>query len=290
MNNVHYGSIAVVLTCFNRKEKTVDCLRNFFASVAHVNIYPTVYLVDDGSSDGTGEVVKAAFPQVNILTGDGNLFWNGGMRKGLAAAMEKGFDFYLWLNDDTILYESAMADMFCCFEERSKHEENSLIVVGATKDVGSDKITYGGVRRESKWRPVRFRLMALGAVSTACDSMNGNCVMVTSAAADVLGNLEAGFTHGMGDIDYGLRAKKAGIGLWVPPVYVGECPNNPIFGSFDDVSLPLSERWRKIRSPKGLPFQTWYVLTRRHAGLLWPVYFLWPYLRVVFSSLKYSQK
>jgi hypothetical protein len=32
---------------------------------------------------------------------------------------------------------------------------------------------------------------------------------------------------------------------------------------------------------KGLPWRSWWVLTRRHAGPFWPVFFLWPYVRVV---------
>ena len=62
-----------------------------------------VYLVDDGSTDGTSEAVKKNFPQVNIIKGDGTLFWNGGMRVAFSKAMESEHDYYLWLNDDTIL-------------------------------------------------------------------------------------------------------------------------------------------------------------------------------------------
>ena len=64
--------IAALLTCFNRKDKTITCLNSV------LNIIPTchVYLVDDASTDGTSEAIKQNFPQVNIIQGNGNLFWS----------------------------------------------------------------------------------------------------------------------------------------------------------------------------------------------------------------------
>ena len=55
----------------------------------------TVYLVDDGSRDGTSRSVAVRFPQISILEGDGSLFWNGGMRKAFAQRLPKVFDGYI---------------------------------------------------------------------------------------------------------------------------------------------------------------------------------------------------
>lgn len=89
--------IAIIMTCFNRKEKTLKCLGSLLADSEH-NLQ--VYMVDDGSTDGTGDAVKVSFPQVNVIRGDGNLFWNRGMHMAFSKAVEVGYDFYLWVNDD----------------------------------------------------------------------------------------------------------------------------------------------------------------------------------------------
>ena len=73
-------SIATIITCHNRKEKTLTCLENLMNQEAVGGIDLKVYLVDDGSTDGTGDMVKQSFPHVNMLQGDGTLYWNGGMR------------------------------------------------------------------------------------------------------------------------------------------------------------------------------------------------------------------
>ncbi len=49
----------------------------------------SVYLVDDGSSDGTGDAVRQAYPSVSVIRGDGTLFWNRGMRKAWEDALKK---------------------------------------------------------------------------------------------------------------------------------------------------------------------------------------------------------
>jgi len=99
---------AVLLTCFNRKEKTLSCLESIYAQSNKEGFTLKVYLVDDGSTDGTSEAVKKNFPQVNVIKGDGTLFWNGGMRVAFSKAMENEHDYYLWLNDDTFIYPDSL--------------------------------------------------------------------------------------------------------------------------------------------------------------------------------------
>src|SRR5580658_7643570 len=96
--------IAVLMTSFNRREVTLKSLDSLFRQQKAEGIRFAVFLVDDGSTDGTGGAVKSLFPQVKVLQGNGALFWNGGMRVAFAAAVQESFDAYLFLNDDTTLY------------------------------------------------------------------------------------------------------------------------------------------------------------------------------------------
>jgi GT2 family glycosyltransferase len=276
--------VATLITCYNRKEKTLACLEALFQITLAEGYSLDVYLVDDGSTDGTEQTVYERYPQITIIKGDGNLYWNGGMRVAFAAALEKGFDYYLWLNDDTLLYPSAIESMIKTSHQLSQLEGKAVVVVGATQDEASGKITYGGVIRPSKWRRTNFVLVSPKDEPVNCETMNGNCVLIPNNIAEKVGNLEPNFIHAMGDLDYGLRVGYAGFSVWVMPGFAGTCSNNPVTGSFNDARLFVTERFRRILQPKALPITSWRVFTQRHAGLLWPIFWLWPYTKVVLNG------
>lgn len=60
-------SIAVLLTVFNRKEQTLQCLSNLFAQTIPNGYDLDVYLTNDGCTDGTPEAVSTQFPQIIII-------------------------------------------------------------------------------------------------------------------------------------------------------------------------------------------------------------------------------
>lgn len=275
-------TIAVLMTCHNRREKTLACLDALFGSAPLIDATVEVFLVDDGSKDGTSEAIKARYPAVNIIAGDGNLFWNGGMRVAFAAAMQKGFDYYLWLNDDTILHVPALPNLLALAKVEARKHNKPAVIVGSTQSELGGSATYGGLNKLSALRPLTHTIV-LESEPAPCDTMNGNCVLIPRDVASKVGNLEPAFVHAMGDIDYGLRVSQAGFPITVLPGFIGVCAHNSVDNTFMDMRLSLGERWKKIMSLKGLPPSQWYVLIRRHAGLLWPLLFVWPYFKVIFG-------
>ncbi|HYE55805.1 MAG TPA: glycosyltransferase, partial [Chitinophagaceae bacterium] len=72
--------IAVLLTTFNRKQKTLACLQSLQQQILPGNVSLEVFLTDDASSDGTAETVLQQFPSTHVFIGTGFLYWAGGMR------------------------------------------------------------------------------------------------------------------------------------------------------------------------------------------------------------------
>jgi GT2 family glycosyltransferase len=278
------SGIAALLTCYNRKAVTLAALARLFAQSAAEEV--TVFLVDDNSPDGSGEAVRAQFPQVRLLHGDGNLFWCGGMRRAFAAALEEDFDFYLWLNDDTMLEPGALDRMMNAYQWVAGRGDGKAIIAGSTRDPQSGRQTYGGLVRASRIHPFKYRMVEPGSEPLPCLTMNGNCVLIPRCVAERVQNLSAEFSHGIGDLDYGLRARQAGCSVWIAPGYIGSCAWNAPRGNFLDEKLPLRQRWRQMMTTKGLPPGEHMEYARRHGGPLWPVFWLLPYLRVVLGSLR----
>ncbi len=275
--------IAVLMTCHNRQEKTLASLKALCKQVLAPQVLVQIYLVDDGSTDNTAEAVRTNYPEVYVLRGDGSLFWNGGMRLAFSASLKVGYEYYLWLNDDTLLEPDALSNLLDTHSYVVAQGSLNSIVVGSTRDQLTRELTYGGV--QSGWHPLKFKLVEPGDKPRMSKTMHGNCVLIPHVVVERVGNLDEAFTHNAGDLDYGLRARKLGCSVWVAPGYVGICSTNPLNGTWKDKHLPLHERLKKVVQPKALPPQERKIFAKRHAGSFWYVYWAFPYVRVLTSSL-----
>jgi GT2 family glycosyltransferase len=276
-------TIAVLITCYNRRDQTIACLDALFRQTSPR--YPvTVYLVDDGSHDGTSTAVQTRYPDVKVLPGTGSLFWNGGMRLAFAQAMQSDYDYYLWLNDDTLLYPHAIQTLLHTSQELIASGHDRALVVGSVQDPRSGELSYGGVIR-SRWHPLRFERLAPKDTMQRCTTLNGNCVLIPRSVVAAIGNLDDRFIHSTGDLDYGLRLGQNGGSVWITPGFLGSCEFNPLrHQAWEAAGLTLGERWQKINQPRGLPIAEWRVFARRHGGGLWFAYWLLPYLRLVWTA------
>lgn len=277
------SNIAVLMTCFNRRDTTMRCLRSIFDqhSIATFNVH--CILVDDGSSDGTSAAVRQGFPEVTIIPEAGSKFWCGGMRIAFGKALREGFDYYLWVNDDVTFYSGFLQRLISGAQIAFDRDGQWGIIVGSCKDPLTGLVSYGGFRSQKRF--LGLKTISPGDDLLRCDTFNGNCVLIPSDVAGRVGNLSSGFSHSLGDIDYGLRAKKLGISSWVVPGFVGECEPNPAKGRWASSDLSIVQRWTAMKAAKGLPPAEYSVFVKEHAGIMWWYYLLKTYIRVIFPSL-----
>ena len=200
--------------------------------------------------------------------------------------MECDADYLLWLNDDTELLPDSISKLLHT-ERTLKHKHGrNVMIVGSTADHESGRLTYGGHIAPQRWRPFFYQRAWHANEPVECHAMNGNVVLIPMPIAHVVGNLDPVFEHAMGDTDYALRARAKGFRIFAAPGFVGHCSNNPTSGTYRDTSLPLSVRWKKMVSRKGLPPTSWCHFTRRHGGPVWLIYFLWPYIKLIAGAIR----
>jgi GT2 family glycosyltransferase len=94
------STVHVLMPVHNRIEYTRQCLKCF-----EEQDYPrvNVIVIDDGSTDGTSEMLAREFPHVKMLRGNGKLWWTGAMWRGVRHVLTKARpdDFVLCINNDT---------------------------------------------------------------------------------------------------------------------------------------------------------------------------------------------
>lgn len=268
-------TIAVLLTVFNRKAKTLECLQRLYAQLPIEGYKIDVYLTDDGCTDGTPEAVKLRFPQVCIIHGDGNLYWNRGMYTAWQKAAKKDYDFYLWLNDDTFVY----SNLFISLLDASEVKEHKSIIVGVTKSSITHKTTYGG-------RLVNGEIPKPNGKLVKVHHFNGNIVLVPKYVFQKIGNLDYYFTHSKGDFDYGLRANKEGLEIYQVGLYLGECEVHETLDKWCNPDIPLKQRWKMLNRPNGMPPKESFYLEKRHIGIFYALFhYITIHIRCLFPKI-----
>jgi len=89
----------IVTPVFNR----VDFTRNYLYALKRQTVKEfKIIIVDDGSEDGTSDMIKDEFPNVIILKGNGNLWWAEATNVGIRYALKNNATSIMMLNDDTV--------------------------------------------------------------------------------------------------------------------------------------------------------------------------------------------
>lgn len=259
---------AIVIPVHNRCAVTLGCIRRLVSE--GVFSWAHVMVVDDGSSDGTATEIAARFPDVELLRGNGQLWWTGAIALGMEAALARGADYIMWLNDDCTPIPGALRRLRDVSAQRSA-------LVGGTCVLPGDEITiYGGLKRNGfAFDLVPYRSGGI----ESCDALSGNLVCMPARLVRAIGLPDArGLPHAIGDLDYGLRAGRAG---W-PVLVVHDAKAEAVPNTWDNHAswllghIAVLEIWRSAWRKRSYGyFPTQWVFFRRYWGWRGGVHALW---------------
>ncbi len=101
--------IAIITVNYNGKKDTLEFLKSL------KKLYPIPYtlypiVVDNASSDGSVSAIDKQFPEVDIIQAGANLGFSGGYNKGIEYAKTWGADYFLIINNDTLINDPDLLD------------------------------------------------------------------------------------------------------------------------------------------------------------------------------------
>ncbi len=188
----------------------------------------TVFLTDDGSTDGTSQAIKSTFPNrdIKIIQGNGNLFWAGGMRAAWQCALLKSkWNFYLLMNDDTLFDVNAFEELIATHQYSIQAYRSPGVYSGIISSLDRSTITYGGKVYSSGLFGKSVSIRPTG-YPQICKMTNANILLVSNLVVKNIGILDEHYMHSCADWAYGIEASRNGFPVLVTGKICGYCDND----------------------------------------------------------------
>lgn len=283
-------SVVGIVTCHNRRDSTTRFLISLFSQRLPDYVDFRLILHDDGSTDGTSEMVTSTFPQVKVIRGQGSSYWAGGMRAAWDAVRAEVYDTFSYVivfNDDIELFIDALPRMFNIVAKRQLAPDRSFALVLSMREKESNDVSYGGLVNKSRFGGFTFSLVVPDKHDLiAAETMNMNAVLISSAAIKLVGFLDKVYAHQRADIDFGYRLVKNDGVVLVAPGFFGYC-DAISYRSFDlNADNSFITKIRNTFHKKNDPIKERFIFYKRHGGFLWPVFFVLPYLFILAPNLR----
>jgi GT2 family glycosyltransferase len=232
--------VYILLPVHNRREVT----RKFAESLKSqtFSAYQLI-LIDDGSTDGTSDIVKELLPNTILLRGDGNLWWAGSLQVGFDWLKKNAPDekaIILISNDDVIFCPQFIAEAV----NEMRGRENTLLLAKRSCDSGRN-VHETGIRAD--FRRLSFEIAKPGE-SINCLSTRG--LFLRFGDMKKIGDFHPIILpHYLSDYEYTLRAFRLGMKCTTSDkVYL--CPDFDTTGYHQFQDIGFFDYLRKCFSKK----------------------------------------
>ena len=204
-----------------------------------------VILVDDGSSDGTADLCRERFPEVKIISGDGNLWWSGAINLGVAEAVRSGADLIFWLNNDNLVEQGTISSLVNIYRSSPLRS----VICAENRSTATGELEWRG--GPPFWHPDASRWQdgpVDGPSSQLRHPPGGRGVLIPSICFREVGMVDQRqFPHYWADHDFHYRAMSRGYQyLLARGATVWNRPNPHRFEGTDQFSLKWS--WSYLTS------------------------------------------
>jgi GT2 family glycosyltransferase len=210
------GSVAIVIVSYNVRDELDTCLGSV---VEHTEPFPsTITVVDNGSRDGTVEMVRERWRQVRLIEAGDNLGFARASNVGIRATQS---DYVLLLNPDTIVRAGSVAALVCDLEshleaaaagprlidEHGTAEWSFGWTIGPLGEL-RQKIIGGLYRQGLPWAVKRIERWTREAGER--EWISGACILVRRVDLNAVGLLDECFFMYTEDVDLCLQLRRRG--------------------------------------------------------------------------------
>jgi len=235
--NMSKTTLAIIIVNYNAEKLLKNCIESIYNETHDITF--DIWMVDNNSCDNSVAMIRENFPEINLLQNRDNI---GFARANNMAILRAKTDYVLLLNPDTIICNKAIEKVVRYMDQKPEAgisgckvlNEDRSIQLACRRSIPTPMVALFRLTGLSKLFP-NSKLMAkynLTYLDTdephEVDAVSGAFLMIRGKVIDNIGNLDDNFFMYGEELDWCLRAKKAGWAVMYYPYaeiihYKGEC-------------------------------------------------------------------
>lgn len=213
--------LSVVIVNWNTRRLLADCLSSLPEAAPGLSL--EIWVVDNGSTDGSQAMLAQQFPQVKLIANDRNRGFAAANNQALRQARGRVM---LLLNSDTVACPGSLARLLQVLEQ---HPRAGIVGARLLNRDGSvqnsiapipslwTELGHKGLLRLIRPRRYRTRLPVEASEAAEVDSVIGACMLVRAQVLEQAGLLDEGYFFFLEETDWCLRAQRAGWAVLSDP-------------------------------------------------------------------------
>jgi GT2 family glycosyltransferase len=212
-------SLSIVIVNYNTERLLRSCLESVYAGANGTPM--DIWVVDNNSRDGSVPMLKSMFPVVKVIVNPTNV---GFSRANNAAISQSRSDYVLLLNPDTLIIEDAIERMVKFMNEHPEVgiagckvlNRDGTLQLACRRSIPTPKVAFYRLTGLSRLFPgnktiARYNMTYQSPQQThEVDAVSGAFLMIRRQVVEEIGLLDERFFMYGEELDWCLRAKRAG--------------------------------------------------------------------------------
>ncbi|HBT18099.1 MAG TPA: glycosyltransferase family 2 protein, partial [Firmicutes bacterium] len=203
-------AVAIIICNFNKKEYVLQCIKSVMGLAFRDY---DLYVVDNASGDGSVKAIEEAYEKkVILIKNKENLGGSGGFNTGVRAVLNKGYKYIYLLDNDVILDEQALTELYYYLEEH-----HDVGIAGSLLYSLDNPTEIQEMGAEIDWNGFYIKPNFKGnldkqeiPVELECDYVPACSMLVRTEAVKKAGLMDEGNFIYWDDIEWGYRIKEYG--------------------------------------------------------------------------------
>ena len=208
--------IAIIIINWNTYKLTYNCLKSL-ELCTYKN--KTIFFVDNGSNDGSGDKIALEFPEINCINNQKNEGFTGANNKALKVILKQNFDYVLLLNNDTEVKPDFLSLMQASLDSDNNLAATQPLILdfpdkNTIWNAGGSFNTFFGLS-QTRYKGMMYKPNLK--IETLTEWISGCCILVKIAVIKEVGLLDNRFFAYFEDVDWSIRMTNLGYKLGVVP-------------------------------------------------------------------------